>query len=233
MTEEKEYEPPFWYLRNHDFFREVSNRDIKQLCIIVGFKKAQKGDMIFFSDIEEPRIFFLKKGAIKIISTNEDGEEVIHHILRKGDLFGQFSLEEAQNTEEYAVALTDRVVICSFLKSDFEELMLRKPDLALKYSKFIGLRYKRIANNYNNLFFKSAKSRLAGFLADWAQREGIQKDDVIEVENYLTQNDLSQVICTKRQTCTSLLNELKSEGLIDYDRKTWFIKNLKKLRNVR
>lgn len=39
---------------------------IKQLCIIVGFKKAKKGDIIYFSSSDVPRIFLLKKGILKL-----------------------------------------------------------------------------------------------------------------------------------------------------------------------
>jgi CRP/FNR family transcriptional regulator len=30
------------------------------------------------------------------------------------------------------------------------------------------------------------------------------------IENYLTQNDIAQIICTSRQTATQLLNEMEA-----------------------
>jgi CRP/FNR family transcriptional regulator len=32
------------------------------------------------------------------------------------------------------------------------------------------------------------------------------------IENYLTQNDIAQIICTSRQTTTQLLNEMEAKG---------------------
>jgi hypothetical protein len=64
---------------------------IKQLCIIVGFKKAKKGEIIYFSSSDLPRIFLLKKGNIKIVAVDEDGNETIKDIIQKGDLFFQCS----------------------------------------------------------------------------------------------------------------------------------------------
>ncbi|MEM9052992.1 MAG: Crp/Fnr family transcriptional regulator [Bacteroidota bacterium] len=232
MIESPGIDQSFWFLRDHRFFREISNKDLKQLCVIVGFRKAKKGEIFFLSDVAEPRIYFLKKGAIKIVNTNDEGEEVIHHILRRGDIFGQMESQNAQPTNEYAVALTKRIVICSFLKEDFEHLMLKKPELALRYSKFVGLSYKRIANNYNNLFFKSAKSRLAGFITEMAESEGEEVEEGIEFENYLTHVDLSRIVCISRQTCTSILNSFKRDDLLQYDRKKWIIKDLDSLRTL-
>ena len=187
---------------------------IKQLCIITGFKKANKGDIIYFSSSDVPRIFLLKKGNIKIVSIDEEGNETIKEILQKGDLFGELSLEKDTDVNEYAKALTDEVSICSFLLSDFEDLLVRNPTLALSYTKFVGLKMKRFKNNYSNLVSKDAKTRLISFLKDWAEREGIQDGNKYTIANYLTQTDIAQIICTSRQTATLLLNELEEKNII-------------------
>ncbi|MFN8326231.1 MAG: Crp/Fnr family transcriptional regulator [Flavobacteriaceae bacterium] len=215
MYEELKY----WYLRDHKLFWTLSMSQIKQLCIIVGFKKAKKGDIIYFSSSDVPRIFLLKKGNIKIVSIDEDGNETIKEILQKGDLFGELSLEQDREVNEYAKALTDEVSICSFLLSDFENLLVKNPALALSYTKFVGLKMKRIKNNYSNLVSKDAKTRLITFLKDWADREGKREGNKVTLENYLTQTDIAQIICTSRQTATLLLNELEEKNLIYYNRK--------------
>lgn len=225
MYEELKY----WYLRDHKLFRTLSFFQIKQLCIIVGFKKAKKGDVIYFSSSDVPRIFLLKKGNIKIVSIDDEGNETIKEILQKGDLFGELSLEQDTDVNEYAKALTDEVSICSFLLSDFEDLLVRNPSLALSYTKFVGLKMKRFKNNYSNLVTKDAKSRLSSFLKDWAQREGKFEGNKVVIENYLTQNDIAQIICTSRQTATLLLNELEEKNLIYYNRKEIIIDDVAKL----
>lgn len=225
MYEELKY----WYLRDHKLFRTLSFSQIKQLCIIVGFKKAKKGDVIYFSSSDVPRIFLLKKGNIKIVSIDDDGNETIKEILQKGDLFGELSLEQDTDVNEYAKALTDEVSICSFLLSDFEDLLVRNPSLALSYTKFVGLKMKRFKNNYSNLVTKDAKSRLSSFLKDWAQREGKFEGNKVVIENYLTQNDIAQIICTSRQTATLLLNELEEKNLIYYNRREIIIDDVAKL----
>jgi len=225
MYEELKY----WYLRDHKLFWTLSMSQIKQLCIIVGFKKVKKGDVIYFSSSDVPRIFLLKKGNIKIVSIDDEGNETIKEILQKGDLFGELSLEQDSDINEYAKALTDEVSICSFLLSDFEDLLVRNPSLALSYTKFVGLKMKRFKNNYSNLVTKDAKSRLSSFLKDWAQREGKFEGNKVVIENYLTQNDIAQIICTSRQTATLLLNELEEKNLIYYNRREIIIDDISKL----
>ena len=219
----------YWYLRDHKLFWTLSMSQVKQLCIITGFKKANKGDIIYFSSSDLPRIFLLKKGNIKIVSVDEDGNETIKEILQKGDLFGELSLEHDKEVNEYAKALTEEVSICSFLLSDFEELLSKNPALALTYTKFVGLRMKRFKNNYSNLVTKDAKTRLVTFLKDWATKEGKHQGNKVTIKNYLTQTDIAQIICTSRQTATLLINELEEKNLIYYNRKEIVIDDISKL----
>ena len=219
----------YWYLRDHKLFWTLSMSQIKQLCIITGFKKANKGDVIYFSSSDVPRIYLLKKGNIKIVSIDDDGNETIKEILQKGDLFGELSLESDDSVNEYAKVLTDEVSICSFLLSDFEDLLVRNPTLALSYTKFVGLKMKRFKNNYSNLVSKDAKTRLNSFLKDWAQREGVQEGKKFTINNYLTQSDIAQIICTSRQTATLLLSELESKKIIHYNRKEIVIDDIEML----
>jgi CRP-like cAMP-binding protein len=219
----------YWYLRDHKLFRTLSFSQIRQLCIITGFKKAKKGEIIYFSSSDVPRIFLLKKGNIKIVAVDEDGNETIKDIIQKGDLFGELTLEIDDQTNEYAKVLSDDVAICSFLLSDFEDLLLRNPSLALSYTKFVGLKMKRIKNSYSNLISKDAKTRLFQFLKDWAEKEGKKVDNKVVIENYLTQNDIAQIICTSRQTATQLLNEMENNGTLIYNRKEIIIPDITKL----
>lgn len=219
----------YWYLRDHKLFRTLSFSQIKQLCIITGFKNASKGEIIYFSNSEAPRIFLLKRGNIKIISVDEEGNEIIKDIIQKGDMFGELSLESDLQVNEYAKVLTDEVSICSFLMSDFENLMLQHPNLAIGYTKFVGLKMKRLRNNYTNLVSKDAKTRLLTFLKEWAEREGQVNGNNVLIQNYLTQNDIAQIICTSRQTATTLLNELVDSKIIEYNRKEIVVFDIKKL----
>jgi CRP/FNR family transcriptional regulator len=154
------YEDLKYYLRDHKLFRTLSFGQIRQLCIITGFKSARRS--IYFSSSDLPRIFL--KGNIKIVAVDEDGNETIKDIIQ--NLFGELTLETDSQSMNMQSAFHD-VAICSFLMSDFEDLLLRNPSLALSYTKFVGLKMKRIKNSYANLISKDAKTRLFQFLKDW------------------------------------------------------------------
>ena len=220
----------YWYLRDHKLFWVLSNEQIKQLCLISNYKKAKKGEIIYFADTDTPMIFLLKKGNIKIAEVDENGNECIKEIIQKGDLFGELSLDTSTSSNEYAEVLTSEVAICGFLLTDFEKLMERYPDLAMSYLKIVGFKFKRLKNNYSNLVFKDAKSRLIHFLKEWAVKEGKIEGNQATIPNYLTQQDIAHIICTTRQTATHLLKEFEIKGLLVYNRKEIVIPDMNNLK---
>ncbi|TAG67473.1 MAG: Crp/Fnr family transcriptional regulator, partial [Runella slithyformis] len=164
-----------------------------------------------------------------IVELNPNGDETVKEVIQNGDLFGQISLDD-QDTDEYAVALSDYVTICSFRIEDFEKVIQQNPSLAVKYTKLVGLRFRRLENRYANLMFKDVKTRLILFLQEWATKEGQAEGNTITLKNYLTHQDIASLICSTRQTVSQLFNEFKTSGLIDYSRSTIVILDFKLLK---
>ncbi len=218
-------ETKYWHLHNHKLMNVLSSTEIREMCIISNFKTAKRGEIIYFSHDESSRVYTIKRGTIKIVEIDQKGNEIVKDILQEGDLFGQFTLTDDM-LNEYAVAMSDYVTCCSFRMDDFEKIIERNPALALRYTKWLGFRLKRLENRYANLVFKDVRARLLGFLKDWAMKEGTNENNEITLKNYLTHQDIASLICSTRQTVTSLLNDLKENGTLDYSRNEIIIKNL-------
>ena len=214
------------------FFAETPADVLSAISAQAQIRTLQRGDVLFNEGDIPDALFVVLSGRIAIAIGNKplDSRESMLALMETGDLFGELELENDINSNEYAKALTDEVAICSFLMSDFEDLLLRNPSLALSYTKFVGLKMKRLKNNYANLISKDAKTRLLTFLKDWAERDGKQVGSRVVIENYLTQNDIAQIICTSRQTATLLLNELEENGLMHYGRKEIIIEDVTRLK---
>lgn len=217
-------ETKYWHLHNHKLMSVLSSAELKEMSIISNFKTAKKGEIIYFSHDETSRVYSLKRGTIKIVEIDIKGNEIVKDILQEGDLFGQFTLTD-ETLNEYAVAVSDYVTCCSFRMNDFENIIERNPALALRYTKWMGFRLKRLENRYANLVFKDVRTRLVEFLKDWALKEGTNANDKIILKNYLSHQDIASLICSTRQTVTSLFNDLKEKGALEYTRNEIIIKN--------
>lgn len=221
----------YWYLHDHKLFRNLSFAEIDALCILKRFKKSKKNELIDLPFSEKERIYFLKQGTIKLVRINEEGEEILLDILQKGDLFGDLNLEKPESSDEYFKVVSDEAIICTFYREKLEEVMQQKPEFALNYIKFIGFNFKKIQNSYKNILFKDARTRLLLLLNMIIEKENIQNRSFV-LPNYLTQQDIAQLICTTRQTIISLLKSLEGEGLLTYSQKQIEIPDIEKIKNL-
>ncbi|MEM1324935.1 MAG: Crp/Fnr family transcriptional regulator [Bacteroidota bacterium] len=217
----------YWYLHDHKLFRNLNFAEINALCILKRFKKSKRNEILDLPFSEKERIYFLKKGTIKLIKIEENGEETVVDVLKKGDLFGDLNFEKNEDSNEYFKVLSEEAILCTFFRESLEEIMLKKPNFALKYIKFIGFRYKKVQNNYRNLLFKDAKTRLL-MLLDMLMEE---KEQTI-LPNYLTQKDFAQLTCTSRQTVVRLFKELEEENILRYTQKEIEILDMEKIKSL-
>lgn len=222
----------YWHLHDHKLFRNLSFSEIDSLCILKRFNKSRKNQILDLPFNENGRIFLLKQGTIKLIKLNEEGDEIVLDIIQKGDLFGDLNLEKSKiANEEFFKVVSDEAIICTFYREKLEEIMLKKPDFALNYIKFIGFNYIKIQNSYKNIMFKDTKTRLLLFLNMVIEKENIDSTSYI-LPNYLTQKDIAQLICTSRQTVISLFNNLENEGFLNYTQKKIIILDVQKFKKL-
>jgi CRP/FNR family transcriptional regulator len=222
----------YWYLRNHQIFSQITDDKYQELCVWVGFKKAIKNEDIFFTHEPVKRIYFLKKGMLKIISQDVDGNEVTKDIIQKGDVFGEIALDDVAHGEasEYAKVITDEAVMCTFTLENFEKVLANNPSISLKFTKKVGNKLKTLENRYSNLIFKDVRTRVVHFLKKFVQDNGEAQGKLWSARNYLTHQDIAHLTGSTRQTVTSILNQLKKENRLIYSRNEIVIPDLAELR---
>ena len=226
MTSDKK----FLLIRNYNLFSHITDEEYEELNLVHHFIEAEKDQYIYFDSQYLNKLYFLKGGTIKIGYVNEEGKEVIKEIIQEGEVFGQFSLEQNNLNGEFAKAHKADVSLCAFNINDFEKLLRKKPELAFHYSKQVGQKLRKLENRLMNLLNKDVKTRLVGFLIMLAKEEGETKDnDTYRILNFLTHDDIAQLIGSSRQTVTTLINELEHQQLINVTRKLIEIPSVKRL----
>jgi CRP/FNR family transcriptional regulator, cyclic AMP receptor protein len=219
-----------FFIRNYDLWCQLSDEEYKDLKVQQAVLEVPRGEYIYFEAYNHNKVYFVKEGTIKIGYIDDDGNEKVKEIIRKGELFGQFSLERDNLHGEFAQAYKDNVSICAFTIDDFERLLKNRPDLALKYSKQVGAKLRNIENRLINLLNKDVKTRLIHFL--WQLVEQNLVENTAEgfcMPNYLTHEDIASLIGSSRQTVTTMINELETEGVLSYNRQEICFLDVKKL----
>ncbi len=220
-------------LRNYDLWCHLDDQEYEELNVAHQFIEAKKGDYIYFDSHHLNKLYFVKNGYIKIGFVDEEGNEIIKEIIKEGEIFGQFALERTNMNGEFARAYKGSVSLCAFTIDDFEKLLTKKPELAIKYSKQVGEKLRRAEFRLVNMLNKDVRSRLLAFFYHLAMMEGYDGATAsYSFTNFLTHDDIAKLIGSARQTVTSFISQLEGKGLIQLTRKKIVIPDIKKLEQL-
>ncbi len=188
-----------------------------------------KDEFIYFPEQPSEHIYLISEGRIKIGAYTESGKENIKTILSKGEIFGELALVGEEKRTDFALAMDNETKVCSMSIQDMHAMMADNKELNLKIYKLIGFRIKKLERRIESLVFKDAKSRIIDFLKDQAYEKGKKVGFETLIKNNFTHQDIANLTGTSRQTVTTILNELKEQNLINFDRRRILIRDLEKL----
>jgi CRP/FNR family transcriptional regulator len=215
MSDEMKY----FYLKNHPLLASLSEQKLIAASTLAKMKTVYRGEIIGYGETGYTKIHFLVKGKVKITDSGNAENELVKDILTEPDIFGDLSLEGQLHANECAEALTANTIICSFYIGDFKKILEENLQIVLDYAKKVTSKLQRLENRHADLVFLDTKDRLIRFIKHWARTDGNHTGDKIILNNYLTHSDIANFIATSRQSVNMLLNELRSSGLLCYNRK--------------
>ena len=215
MSQEMKY----FYLKNHPLLATLPENKLMAAATLAKVRTVYRGEIIGYGETGYTKIHFLVKGKVKITDSGNAEAELVKDILTEPDIFGDLALEGKLQTNECAEALTSNTVIFSFHVADFKNILEDNPQMVLSYAKKVMSKLERLEHRHADLVFLDTKDRLIRFIKNWARTDGSRTGDKIILNNYLTHSDIAGFIATSRQSVNMLLNELRSSGLLCYNRK--------------
>lgn len=219
-------------IRKNDFLAKLSDDDYESLNLVHNFIIADKGRYVYFDSQYHNKLYFVKDGFIKIGYIDEEGNDIVKEILQPGDIFGQFTLERNNMQGEYAQAYKCDTSICAFTIDDFQQLLTHRPDLSIQYAKKVGQKLRKVENRLLNLLQKDARSRLLYFFWTLLPQDDTANKMSCSINNFLTHEDIARLTGTSRQTVTTLVNEFAAEGLLEMNRRSIVIHDIRSLQKL-
>lgn len=216
----------YWYLRNFKPFATLTDEEVEMLNIRSCMIRLKKGEFLYLPQDDQPSLYFLKRGLIRIGHYTEDGKEVVVDILQPSEIFGEVFREhlppaEAQPIREFAQSYADETYICGIYTKDFEALLNVKPSLGVTLLKNMNGRIHKLERKLESLAYKDVRLRVVELLVQLAE----PAETGYVIPHGLSHQDLADLAAASRQTVTKILTELKDKGLLDYNRKGFFLPN--------
>jgi CRP-like cAMP-binding protein len=218
-----------WFFEKVNLFSIFCPHKFKEYKNSHQFRHFKKGEFIYFSDDPANSIYLVTEGKIKLLYYTEEGDEVVKSILTRGEVFGELALLGEDTRKDYAQVLTDSTAVCHLTLEQMQQLMKEDRSFALKIYKLIGIRISKLERRIDSLVFKDVRTRIIEFIKEFVTEKGEKNGPEYRVDHYLTHKDIADLVGTTRQTVTTLLNELRGEGKIDFSRRSIYVADINKL----
>lgn len=220
-----------WYAHKIDLTSLLESNNALQKEFNGRKKIIKKGNYIYLPDDISDHIYIILEGKIKIGYFRDGDKEVVTTILEKGNIFSEKSILGEKKQKDFAIAMVDSMIV-SFLQLDFDQLLNEHKDLSVLMMQIMGERMIEMESRLESLVFKDSRSRIIDFLIKSVEKNGQRIGYEWVVRNFLTHQDIASLTSTSRQSVTMVLNDLRNENIIQFDRKRLLIRDLDKLRSL-
>ena len=210
--------------------RDLPGEQQKFLQRYLQVKHFPKGTFVYNPGEEADWVYFVIEGMVKTGTFNEDGKEVIKNILYPGEMFGELGLSGMTERPDFASSLKAPIEVLRIPVKILKDLINRNPEVGLRMIEKLGARITRSEKRLEQLVFDDARTRIISFLHEQGSKNGMKFGDETLVRHGFTHQDMANITGTSRQLVTIVLNELKKENLINFDRSSILIRDLDQLK---
>ncbi len=218
-----------WYLEGLDLFGRLCPIKSSQSEEVTHPKSFKAGEVIYIPEQDAEYLHVVVQGRVKIGKYLEDGKEVTRAILTDGEVFGEMALAGEKKRTEFAEAMDNNTLVCMLSIEDIRNLMLNDSDMSLRVLKWMGLRIQRLERKIELLAFRDARTRIVEFLKEAAAWKGKAVGHEVMIKTKLTHKDIAKLTATSRQTVSEVLNLLRDEDQIYFERGKILIRDLDKI----
>lgn len=161
-------------------------------------------------------LYRIESGRVKVVRLSGEGKEKILNLYHEGDLFGEVCICGVGRRNEQAFALEPLSVV-SFDVKGLLKLVRKRTELTLDLLMLFCARLVECQEHIATLAFDGIRQRLAKELLRLGHLPGCQPDGGgVRLAVKLTHEELANLVNTTRETATSIMNQFRREGLLEY-----------------
>ena len=209
-----------------DYFQP---EQLKRLSSLMTPKRVQSGTNLFQDKEQADYLYFIHEGIVKIFNNTESGEEIALSLKYAGDMVGDPCTLPPPFQWSNAVTLTD-ALLGVIRKEELEALMLRHPDLALRFIQWLSVNQRILETKVRDLLVYGKTGALASTLIRLCNTCGRETEEGILIPTRLTNQDLANFIGATRESVNRMLSRMKREHILSMRSGRLIIHDLNRLR---
>ncbi|MDN4492286.1 Crp/Fnr family transcriptional regulator [Ureibacillus aquaedulcis] len=183
--------------------------------------KVEKGNHIFHEGESAGDLFFIANGSIQISKETENGKELTFRVCGKKSIIGECSLfgpTTFHSTTAKAITNSELLVLN---KNSLEMILTEQPSLMIEYLKWIQNENLKNQSLIRDLVIHGKKGALFSTLIRLSNTYGKllhDNDNQYFIDLHLTNTDVANMCSTSREMINRMLNDLKKQKIITFEK---------------
>ena len=188
-----------------------------------------RGAVLMYEGEPGERAMILEEGRVKVTRIEPGGHETMLSIRDPGDVVGEVSLIDERPRLATVTAL-ERVRALVIASSVFRAHLERTPRVAVALLEVEMRRFRETTLKRSQFAASDTTGRLAARIVELSERYGAEREDGIEIDVALTQDDIAAWTGASRAGVAKAFQTLRELGWIETHRRRLVVHQLDALR---
>lgn len=189
---------------------------------------ATRGAPIYTPDYPAQSLMLLSSGQVALYLLSPEGRTLTLRVVEPGQLFGHIALAEPGTYNTYAEAI-GRARFYRIPRAEVVRQIELDPPLGLALIEELGRHHLSVSRQLDEVAFKSVPARLASLLLDMAKSHDGPRAAQLPRRSH---RQLAEMINAYRETVTKVINQFRTARLLEIDRSTIRLLNLRGLEEL-
>lgn len=210
-------------LSANPFFAGLSPEGLDNIAEICQQRRLKPRQVLFLKGDPGDGLYAIRRGQIRIGTTDDLGQHMTMSLLGSGDVFGEIALLDGRSRTADAVA-TEETEMFFVPRREFLHLLGREPTIAIQLIELLCDRLRNMSERMEDSAFLPASTRLARRLVTLVTDYG--------AEIHVTQDELAALTGVSRETVNRQLQDWKRVGLLSLGRSRVMIHDVDGVRRL-
>jgi CRP-like cAMP-binding protein len=221
-------------LKHISLFQHCTPAQLEEIIAVTTCSLFKKGQTIFNDGNFPQGTYYVNKGVMKLVRTNNEGKEQILRFAKTGDFIGYRALIAEEPFVATAICI-EETIVCFIPRNIFIKILDENHGMTKEVMKTLSHDLGVVEARVQSLAQKSVRERLAETLLFLQQTfsgsaTSDHEDGVIHIT--LPREDIANIVGTATETIIRLLSEFKHDKYIELDGKKIKIINKQKLEKI-
>lgn len=204
------------FLSKIEVFKDLPMQSIQLLNKRIRKMPFKKGETIM-SEFEVAKgVYFVHSGIVKLTKQDEQGNELIVCMKKKGDIFAEACLfNYGEQTYPATGTMVKEGEVYFLNTDDLEQELILSPEMAVQMIRYMSTSLRELTTIMRDIALLDVYTKTIRTLERLAEKFGANRCNKMHIELPITVQEFSTLVGTSRESVSRVFSRLRNDGLID------------------